>query len=353
VNNLSDSSLIENIRTAVLVFDKRLCLTGINAAAENLLSVSGNKIKGLGPDEILPGSGRFSMNLRRTLVEMRPCTEWGIDLYLPDQKRITVGCMVTPVMEADQCEQLIVELVDADSFSRILHEESISAVHDAARKSLRGMAHEIKNPLGGLRGAAQLLEQELDNSDLTEYTRIIISEADRLRNLVDRMLAHDTRLQPANINLHEILEYVIELIEAEAGTQLNINKDYDPSLPLLHADREQLIQVFINIIRNAVQAIPPQGCIRIRTRIRRHCAIRRQFHKMVALIEIMDNGPGVPPEIEREVFYPLVTGRAEGSGLGLSIALSLLRRHGGSISYQRDNDTSVFSILLPLEYPDE
>lgn len=346
-------SLIENINTAVLVFDDSLRLKSINAAGENLLSVSSNKVQGLSSGELLPDSGQFSENLKRTLLEQRPYTDWGVELNLPGQRSITVGCMVTPVLEDDVCRHLIVELIDSNSFTRVMREESLSAVYDAARKSLKGMAHEIKNPLGGLRGAAQLLEKELEDAELTEYTQIIIKEADRLRNLVDRMLAHDSKPQLTKVNLHEILEYVIDLAQAESASRLEISRDYDPSLPGLQADKEQLIQVFLNITRNATQAIAANGRIWVRTRIRSRYTIRQQFHKLVAQIEIIDDGPGIPDDIRSEVFYPLITGRPEGTGLGLSIAQSLLQLHGGSIAYERDNDRTVFRILLPLSQKDD
>ena len=351
--SIDPAMLIENINTAVLVFDDKLRLLSINAAGENLLSVSSNKVLGMRSEGFLPGATRFFESLRRTLHECRPYIEWGVELNLQNQRMITVGCMVTPLLEDDKCSQIIVELIDSDSFTRVMREESITAVYDTARKSLKGIAHEIKNPLGGLRGAAQLLERELEDNDLKEYTRIIINEADRLRNLVDRMLVHDTRPQLAEVNLHELLEYVADLVQAEAASRLDISRDYDPSLPLLQGDKEQLLQVFINVIRNAMQAIATNGKIWLRTRIKRRCTIHQQFHRLVAQIDIIDDGPGIPVDIETEVFYPLITGRAEGTGLGLSIAQSLLQLHGGSISYEREHDRTVFRILLPLGQKNE
>jgi two-component system nitrogen regulation sensor histidine kinase GlnL len=351
--DIDSATLIENINTAVLVFDDKLRLQTINAAGENLLSVSSNKVIGLRPEDFLPGASQFFDNLKRTLVECRPYIEWGVELNLQNQRTITVGCMVTPLLEGDRCRQIIVELIDSASFTRVMREESITAVYDTARKSLKGIAHEIKNPLGGLRGAAQLLERELGDNELKEYTQIIIKEADRLRNLVDRMLVHDTRPQLTEVNLHELLEYVVDLVQAETASRLDISRDYDPSLPLLQADKEQLLQVFINVIRNAMQAIATNGRIWLRTRIKRRCTIRQQFHRLVAQIDIIDDGPGIPLDIESEVFYPLITGRAEGTGLGLSIAQSLLQLHGGSISYEREHDRTVFRILLPLGQKNE
>jgi two-component system, NtrC family, nitrogen regulation sensor histidine kinase GlnL len=346
-------SLIENINTAVLVFDKDLCLVSINAAGENLLSVSINKIAGHKPDEILLGSTRFNENLKRTLLKMRSYTDWGVDLILNNQRTITVGCMVTPIIDDDNHKQVIVELIDSESFTRAMREETSLAVYDAARKSLKGIAHEIKNPLGGLRGAAQLLERELKEQGLTEYTQIIIKEADRLRSLVDRMLAHESRPHLSDVNLHEVLEYVIDLANAEESTELKIFRDYDPSLPGLRGDKDQLIQAFINIIQNAVQAIATNGQIWIRTRVKRQFTVRQNFHKLVAQIDIIDDGPGIPEEIEREVFYPLVTGRADGTGLGLSIAQSLIQVHGGLVSYGRKNEKTIFKVLLPLNQGDD
>ncbi len=350
---INREALIENINTAVLVFDGDIKLQSINAAGEILLSVSNNKVIGQSPDEFLPGSTKFTKDLRQSLIDLHPYTDWGAELKLNNQRIITVGCMVTPVIEGDGCNQIIVELIDSDSFTRVMREETTSLVYDAARKSLKGIAHEIKNPLGGLRGAAQLLERELNDKSLREYTQIIISEADRLCNLVDRMLAHETKPIISAVNLHQVLEYVIELVKANSRSDLKISRDYDPSLPGLLGDKDQLIQVFLNIIQNASQAIASNGEIRIRSRIKTSLNIRQCFHKLVAQIEITDDGPGIPEEIEKEIFYPLITGRAEGTGLGLSIAQSLIQLHGGVINFTRENEKTTFRVLLPLSDKDD
>jgi two-component system nitrogen regulation sensor histidine kinase GlnL len=279
--------------------------------------------------------------------------EWDMDLVLPTSKSLIVDCMMSPWFEDDDCQEIIVEIVDAHSNARVLRKESLTQVHDAARLSLQGMAHEIKNPLGGLRGAAQLLEQELNGNELTEYTQIIINEADRLCELVDRMITPSTKQYSADVNIHEVLEYVVNLVEAEAPNLLDIVRDYDPSLPLMNVDREQLIQAFLNIIRNAVQAIDEDGHITMRSRIIRRTTIRQHYYKIAVCVEIIDDGPGVPLEIEDGVFYPMVTGRAEGTGLGLSIAQSLLQTHAGIIEYERDDDKSVFRVLLPIQQRDD
>lgn len=344
------SQLIENIYTALLVFDGRLRLTAMNAAAENLLSVSWRKVAGQQVFELLPEASGFSEMLQRALLTRRPYTEWGMELRLGHGRSATVDAMITPVLEgASGGGELIVELVDVQSFARARREEQFTEMHEAARKSLEGVAHEIKNPLGGLRGAAQLLDRELNGSKLTEYTRIIISEADRLRSLVERMLTPNSRQLLSPVNIHELLDYVQNVVEAESPNTLLIERDYDPSLPLLNADREHLIQVLLNIMRNAAQAAGAKGRICLRTRIKRSFTIRQQTYKLALQVEIIDDGPGVPPGLEREIFYPMVTTRPEGKGLGLSIAQALVQSHSGSIDYERVGNNSIFRILLPLD----
>ncbi len=341
--------LIENIYTAVLVFDKNLCLTNINTAGENLLSLSQRKINGQNVADILPGATNFARTIQRSLSSKQPYMEWGMDLRLPNTKTVIVDCTMTPWFLDDDCQEIIVEMVDAHSYAKVMREESLTILHDAARKSLQGMAHEIKNPLGGLRGAAQLLEKELNGNELIEYTQIIINEADRLRNLIDRMITPNSKQYPSDVNIHEVLEYVLNLVEAEVSRKLDVVRDYDPSLPLINVDREQLIQALLNIIRNAVQAIDEDGQITLRSRITRRTAIRQHYYKIAVQIEIIDDGPGVPEEIEDGIFYPMVTGRAEGTGLGLSIAQSLIQTHGGVIEHERVDDRTTFRILLPIQ----
>lgn len=343
-------AVLDNLSTAVMVFDSHLRLSLLNTAGESLLSISKRKVAGQKPDEILPFAPSFIEAVERALSSQHAYTEWGMELVLLDGKKIVVDCMITPHSDSDgEQSALIVELVNTHMHSRIVREENLQALHDAARESMRAVAHEVKNPLGGLRGAAQLLQSELTDESLHEYTRIIISEADRLRNLVDRMLGPNTRPQRSLLNIHEVLEYVCVLMDAEAGTQLDIQRDYDPSIPELSADREKLIQAVLNIVRNAWQAVGTDGEITLRTRPFRQFTIGQRLHKLVVRIEVIDNGPGIPPEIGAGAFYPLITGRADGTGLGLSIAQSLIQEHGGFIEYERREGKTVFAIAIPLE----
>ncbi len=344
------TQLLENIQTAVLVFNDNLQLRHINSAAENLLSMSQRKLIGTSAAALLPGLPEFVANIERALATGQPFAEWGIELARDAAGALTLDGMITPLLDGDRCQEVVVELIDARSSTRVKREESISALHEAARKSLQGMAHEVKNPLGGIRGAAQLLARELhENKALSEYTQIIINEADRLCKLIDRMLTPHEQQALISLNVHELLDYVQGIVEAELHTCLQIERDYDPSLPSLCADREQLIQALVNILKNAIQATGGEGRILLRTRIRRQCTIRQQHHRLAVNIEIIDDGPGIPAEIESEFFYPLVTGRAEGTGLGLSIAQSLIQQHHGAIEYERTSDLTIFRILLPLD----
>ena len=347
IKTMSTDRLLDNLYTAVLVFDDDLRLTDINNAGETLFFISRGKMYGHRAHEMLAASHKLLENIERTRATKQSRMEWGIDLDLPDSKSVCVDCIVTPVIEGEVCKEVILELINADSRVRALRENNLSYLHDAARKSLSGIAHEIKNPLGGLRGAAQLLERELNGSSLVEYTQIIINEADRLRNLVDRMLAPVSRNRTSSVNIHKVLEHTCGIVETEFN--VIIRRDYDPSLPALRADREQLIQALLNICRNALQAIDETGEVLIRTRIKRRCTIRQKHYKLAVRIDVIDNGPGVPAEIEDHIFYPMVTGRVGGSGLGLSISQSLIQSQNGMIQYERINGRTHFRILLPVE----
>ncbi len=214
---------------------------------------------------------------------------------------------------------------------------------------VRGLAHEIKNPLGGLRGAAQLLQAELGSEELREYTQIIIQEADRLQELVNRMLGPNRRPSYAPINIHHVLERVRTLVLAETGERITIRRDYDPSIPELSGDSDQLIQAVLNIVRNAVRALGDTGTVTLRTRIQRQLTIGHGRHRLAAQIDIIDNGPGIPPEIAETLFLPMVTAGTGGMGLGLSIAQSLINQHQGLIECNSRDGETTFTIFLPLE----
>lgn len=349
--------ILEGLSTAVLVLDGDLRLDYLNPAAEMLLAVSARQAVGHRLDVVVPGAEELARRLEQALRGEQPYTERELHLHTPAGQDITVDCTVTPLIDPRDGQlggsQVLAELVQVDRHRRIAREESLLEQHQAARQLVRGLAHEIKNPLGGLRGAAQLLERELDDADLKEYTRIIIGEADRLRSLVNRMLGPNQLPQRRRCNIHQIVEHVRNLVEAEGNPGLVLVRDYDPSIPDFQADPEQLIQAVLNIVRNAVQALSGAGRIVLRTRTQRQVTIGPSRHKLVVRLDIIDNGPGVPPELQETLFYPMVTGHADGAGLGLSIAQSLVQRHGGIIECSSRPGHTEFTLLLPLEPPDD
>ena len=260
----------------------------------------------------------------------------------PGREPLPLACTMTRIETPGLA--LLAELRPIEQQLRHAREERLVIEQQSARELIRNLAHEIKNPLGGLRGSAQLLERELDKPELREYTQVIIQEADRLQRLMDRMLTpHRTpRVEP--VGIHEVLERVRSLVRAEFG--LEIRRDYDPSLPELVGDREQLIQAVLNIARNAAQVRATD--ISFRTRAVRQVTILRQRHKLALDLQVIDDGPGVPEEIQDRIFNPLVSGREGGTGLGLSLAQTFVQYHQGVIEFESRPGRTTFRILLPL-----
>jgi two-component system, NtrC family, nitrogen regulation sensor histidine kinase GlnL len=339
--------LFDHLSTAVICLDPNLALQAINPAGESLFRVSAKKFIGQPLSQLLPGDTTLQSILKQTLVDKSSYTARGISLHLTASQELTVDCTVTPIIEGAGVRSLVIELAQVDRLMRLARDESAHDRHQANRAILRGLAHEIKNPLGGLRGAAQLLEKELTDKDLREFTRIIIHEADRLRNLVDRMIGAYRPLTKKFLNIHEILEHVRKLVQVELTPELRIQRDYDPSLPVVRADADQLIQAILNIVRNAVEALDDRGVITLRTRIERNFTIAHKLHRLVLRIDIEDNGPGVAPEMIDQIFYPMVTGRATGTGLGLSIAQDIIAKHGGMIACVSTPGDTRFTLYLP------
>lgn len=341
--------LLAHMSTAILVFDEQCCLQFINQAGEAMLAHSARHVSGRPLDELFVNADMVHELLMRTLVSEQAVSHHGCLLQLPDASDLRVNCTFTPVRDRNDTAQVLLELRQIDHHLRIEQEERLITQQQATDELLRGLAHEIKNPLGGLRGAAQLLEREIGSAGLREYTQIIISEADRLQALLDRMLGPKHLPTIESVNIHEVLEHVRELVTVEAGEQLQIQQDYDPSLPHIQADRDLILQAILNIVRNAAQALENNGSIILRTRIRRNFNIGSCKHRLVARIEIMDNGPGIPESLRQQIFYPMITGRSDGTGLGLSIAQALVSRHRGLIECQSEPGNTIFTLLLPLD----
>lgn len=342
--------ILEHLTTAVLWFDDTLHLQVINSAAETLLEISAKQAYGLHVDTLWPDDNLCHEAVHQVLKKRCPIIERSVRMHLIGARSLTVDCSVTPVNDhRREIKFILVELIQVDQQLRFTREENILLQQQAARKVIRGLAHEIKNPLGGLRGAAQLLERELSSTELREYTQIIIGEADRLKNLLNRMLGPTVSLHKNQVNIHEILMRVRQLILSETGEGIHIECDFDPSIPNLFADADQLIQAILNVMRNAVQAMEGKGMILLCTRIHRQMTLGNKRYKLVVRLDITDNGPGIPIEILDQIFYPLITGRADGIGLGLSIAQSLVNQHGGLIECRSEPGETVFTLWLPVE----
>jgi two-component system nitrogen regulation sensor histidine kinase GlnL len=337
------TSLLEVLNTAVLLLDDELNLIYLNPAAENLFEISRRQVIGQCWAEVIRTEQPTVERMHEALRTQQPFTERELELKTGTGRRITIDRTVTPLSKGD----LLLEITQVDRHLRIAHEEHLLVQQRAARDLMRGMAHEIKNPLGGLRGAAQLLESELEQPDHREYTQVIIHEADRLRNLVDRMLGPNNRPEIRQLNIHQVLEHVRSLVDAESYPGLTLKREYDPSIPEQQADPELLIQAVLNIVRNAAQA--GADTVTLRSRTRRQFTIGNIRYKLVIRLDIIDNGPGIPADMQEKIFYPMVSGRAEGTGLGLSIAQSLVNQHNGIIEFSSEPGNTVFTLFLPLE----
>lgn len=342
--------LLENSHTTVIALDKMLTLQYLNASAETLLDLSKQRALGAPMTEVI-GQKELYHDLHRAIEQHQQFTRWETPLTF-SQGTITADYFVTPM----DCQRysLLLEIHPRERLRRIASKESQATGHETSRNLVRGLAHEIKNPLGGIRGAAQLLSRMLKDPTLEDYTGIIIEEADRLRDLVDRMLGPLTPPYIRAINIHEVLERVGQLISAETNQQLRITRDYDPSIPPVPVDKELMIQALLNLSRNAMQAIMQtmsleEGHLTLRSRITRQFTINRKRRRLVCHLSVIDNGPGVPESLSDSLFYPMISGHPEGSGLGLSVTQSIIRQHKGLIECDSRPGNTCFHVYLPLQ----
>ncbi len=341
-------NILDHLNTAILLFNSDLNLMYVNTSGEILLADSARHLVGINASELFKSSDAALLtNLQQCLTMVEPLVDRELVLDRMAHS-FTVNLSATPLMVDDKVNEILVELQRVDNHLRISKEEQLLSQQNTARLLVRGLAHEIKNPLGGLRGAAQLLSLEIEEPELKEYTQIIIAESDRLQGLMDKLLGPNKPPEFKTINIHEVIERVRQLVEAEASGNLSIICDYDPSIPDISADRDLLIQAVLNIVKNAVQAIGDNGTITLKTRIQRNVALGRQQHKLAVKLDVIDNGSGINPDIMERIFYPMITSRAEGTGLGLSIAQSLINQHNGLIECESVPGKTVFSIILPI-----
>ncbi len=347
---LPSLALLEHLSVAVLWLNEALSVLYLNPSAENLLGISLRQARGVGLGSLLPGESELLAQMQHSLQCGHPCTLREVALHAAGRD-VVVDCVISPPADPALGQGVMVEFMDIDRHLRIAREEHLLAQQQATRSLLRNLAHEVKNPLGGLRGAAQLLHAELVSDEQREYTEVILREADRLRSLVDRMIGTHSRARMTTVNIHEVLEHVRRLVLMDArGRKVELMTRYDPSIPDLHAAPDLLIQAVLNIVRNAVQVMDGQADARIelRTRVVRQFTIGTVRHRLVVRVDIEDNGPGIPPHLQDTLFLPMVSGRKGGIGLGLSISQSLIAQHGGLIEFTSQPGKTVFTLLLPL-----
>jgi len=350
LSHFEPTDLLDALSTGIVMLDAQLCAIYANVAAQDLLAFSLKKARGRPFSDFLDDSSGFAAVLRRALEtgEGIADRELTVRPFGSPRDLRTLDVTITTLEGQVTGTHLLLELADTTQRQRITRENDLLARLDSSRLMIRQLAHEIKNPLGGLRGAAQLLERELQEAELREYTHVIIGEADRLAALVDSMAGPSRAPQKSLINVHEICEHVYHLVRAEARSAVSVERDYDPSLPNSMLDRHQLIQALLNVARNALQAVGDAGRIVLRTRASSNVSIGTARHRLVANVQVEDNGPGVPEELRSSIFYPLVTGRATGTGLGLAVAQGLVTRNGGLIEFESQPGRTIFTLLLPL-----
>ena len=343
---------LDLLATAIVIVDRGLVVRFANPAAENLFELSSKSFVGNTITEIFEQDRVLGAAIDYARANNCSYTEHDLKIGVPGHAKLHLSCTLSPVeiesWVADW-QGLLLEFRHIEQQIKIAREERLHDQSQANRELIRNLAHEIKNPLGGIRGAAQLLDHELERPGLHEYTQVIMKEADRLQSLMDRLLTPHRLPQPAPLNIHEVLERVRSLILAEYPHGLAIRRDYDTSVPLLKGDKEQMIQIVLNIARNAAQAMKGNGQLTLKTRIARQITLARKRYKHALMVQINDTGPGIPDDMRERIFYPLVSGREGGTGLGLTLAQTFVTQHGGTITLDSQPGNTTFTLLLPVK----
>ncbi len=343
--------LLDSQRSAILLLDDDLRIHYINAAAEALLYIGRHRLIGQPLPHWFRDQQQATDNLTDCLWNDHPVTCREVELRYTGGSIQLIDYSVSRLRDDQGQPKLLVEMQPIGQLMQMSREKGQQQAYRTARQLVRGVAHEIKNPLGGIRGSAQLLASELDDDRWREYLDVIIAESDRLSDLADRMSGakHQTHRDP--VNIHVCLERVRQLVQTEQP-ELLIKRDYDPSLPLLHGDRNQLVQALLNLVRNAMQVLVEnhveKGCILLRTRAQRQITLNAKRHRLALRIEVIDNGPGVPPALQDALFFPLITGRAKGTGLGLPFVQDIAKQHQGMVDCDSRPGRTCFSLYLPI-----
>jgi two-component system, NtrC family, nitrogen regulation sensor histidine kinase GlnL len=339
------------LATLLLVVDSHGVVLFANAATQEALGLPRRFIQGQKLSSLFLEPAKITLALESSCAEHASVLRFDAHLKRNTSEPLPVHVVVSP---SDVQDQVLFELLPLEQQARKEREDRILDQAQANKELIRNLAHEIKNPLGGIRGAAQLLQMEIESKDLIEFTQVIIREADRLQTLVDRLLAPHRRPHVVSeVNIHEVFERVRALILAEFPKGLKVQRDYDTSLPNFSGDLEQIIQAILNVAHNAAQALSERivqgdAVIIFKSRVSRQVSFGNQRHRLALELHVIDNGPGVPESIKDRLFSPLVSGRDGGSGLGLNLAQSFIQQHHGLIECESMKGRTDFKILLPL-----
>ena len=345
--------ILDNLAMAVFLVDENLCVKYLNPAAEEVVGTGVRHAMNRSLSEFLQDQdGNLIEHIKHCMQTGHTLTQREVTMKRANGGEQIIDCAVTPMLAKDEQTICMLEVKQVDRMVRISREEHLLAETQATQHMLRGLAHEIKNPLGGLRGAAQLLSAELPKDSLREYTDVIINEADRLRKLVDRMFGPNITPTKKRLNVHDVLEHIRHLALAETPSGVEFKIDYDPSIPEINADRDLLVQAILNIVRNAVRAVnvvnDTTGEVTLKTRVLRQFTIGEVMHRLVIQISVIDNGIGIEESLKPQIFFPMVSGSEEGIGLGLSISQNVVNLHDGLIEFDSLPGHTEFRILLPL-----
>ena len=338
-------NILESITTSVVITNKFMKIVHVNTAAENLFRSSKENLQNAKLSELFANNKSIIINQVYDAIALnQSSTSRDIEISLKTKTKHNVDCNVQTIfLEKDK--HVLLEIRTLKRIKNIVLNANFINQNNATEMITRSIAHEIKNPLGGIKGAAQLLKKEI-NEEQKEYTDIIIEEADRLKNYIDKM--HGPKDLPSfkSTNIHLIIDKVLKILGIKSS---NYKKNYDPSIPLLYLDQDMIIQSLLNIIKNASEAITENGLIEIKTRVDRSFTINSIRHKLVAIISIIDDGIGVNKEIASKLFLPLITNKKKGNGLGLSISQRLISINKGIITFEEENSKTIFKIILPID----
>jgi two-component system nitrogen regulation sensor histidine kinase GlnL len=341
-------SLLDSMHTAVVLLDVKGHIEYFNAAAASLFNRSKEKLRLKLIHQLLP---EISAELiERVVISQQPLSLRNLDYYQLGRLVCRMDCLATPIVNVKgESEAIVVEMLAKDRQLEIQHEFDLQQQQEALDLMMRGVAHEIKNPLAGIKGVVQLLALEL-GKDKQEFTQMLSKEVERLTRIVDEMLGPKRILELEPVNLHQSLGQVLNLLRNDQP-RVNWVVDWDPSIPNVMADGGYLSQIWLNLFKNAEEALEGQANaqVTIRTRVERRVTIAGKVHKLMARVEIEDNGAGIPIELQEQIFYPMVTTKAKGNGLGLSVSQSLMRRMGGLIKVHSMPGETVFTLYLPLD----